>query len=202
MNTKKIVILMLFIAVAMPSKAQSESTSKFSFQFSNGFGTTVVSNEGIPTRLVTSSVEFLGSFKLSKDFELCSGASLLGLNGNGFNSNGNYNQSRGVLRIPVLLNSIKPLNERTSLIASGGLFVNRILDDTFMYLNSIEEVNPDHVSMGIDVRLGITHYLYSNTAIGVAYRIQNEFSSWSTNSSNADVGMSTNCLELFVKYDL
>lgn len=202
MKTKNIVILTLFVAIAFTSKAQTESTSKFSVEVANGFGFSVVSNEGFPTRLATSRVQLIGSYEFSKGLEISTGASLLGLNGNGFDSKGNFNQSRGVVRIPLMLNSTKPLNEKTNLLASGGVFASRILEDTFMYVNSVEEMNPDYLLAGITARLGISYHLYANVAIGVAYSVQQEFISITKVDSNKDVGMGTNSFDLFLKFSL
>jgi len=138
----------------------------FNLQFSFGNGSSVINNGGINTRLHTTSIEILGIYQINENLGFGSGISLMGHNGNGFNDRGNFNQTRGIVRVPFLLNSNKYLLDKTALIASGGVFVNHIIEDTYRYIGSTEEFQFDNWSMGAQARLGISYDIYSNTAIG------------------------------------
>jgi opacity protein-like surface antigen len=146
-------------------------------------------------------VEILGTYQFKENLGISTGFSGLGLNGNGFNENGNYNQTRGVFRIPVLLTANKYLNEKTQFITSGGLFVNHIIEDSYEYVNSTEDLQFENWSLGVQGRLGISYDVSSKAALGVAYNIQYNFSDFSKNQNGIDSRMSTNTFDLFVKYN-
>lgn len=190
------------MVLSLALNAQASKTPEFGFQLSYGIGSSVIQNEGINSRLGTTSVEILGTYQFKENLEIGTGFSILGLNGNSFNENGNFNQTRGILRIPVLLNTAKYLNEKTKFITSGGLFVNRIIEDTYRYVNSTEELEFTNWSMGVIARLGICHDVYSKAAAGIAYNIQYNFSDFSKNPGSVDTRMSTNAFDLFLKFKI
>ncbi|MCB0652823.1 MAG: outer membrane beta-barrel protein [Saprospiraceae bacterium] len=200
MNKKIFALVLPIMVLSLSTNAQVNQPSKFGFQLSYGIGSSVIQNEGINTRLGTTSVEILGTYQFKENLGISTGFSVLGLNGNSFNENGNYNQTRGILRIPVLLNTNKYLNEKTQLITSGGLFINHIIEDSYKYVNSTEDLEFENWSMGLQGRLGICHDVSSKAAVGVAYNIQYNFSDFSKNQSGIDSRMSTNTFDLFVKF--
>jgi hypothetical protein len=171
----------------------------FNLQFSFGNGSSVINNGGINTRLHTTSTEILGIYQINENLGFGSGISLMGHNGNGFNDRGNFNQTRGIVRVPFLLNTNKYLLDKTALIASGGVFVNHIIEDTYRYIGSTEEFQFDNWSMGAQARLGISYDIYSNTAIGIVHNIQYNFLELSQSQSTIDTEMSSNTFDLFVK---
>ena len=200
---KKIFALTLPIMVlSFSTNAQVNKTSKFNFQLSYGIGSSVIQNEGINTRLGTTSAEILGTYQFNENLGIGTGFSIIGLNGNGFNEKGNFNQTRGILRIPVLLSTNKYLNEKTQFIASGGMFINHIIEDTYRYVNSTETLEFENWSMGIQARLGIGYDIHSKVSVGIAYNIQYNFSEYSKNQSGIDSRMSTNTFDLIVKLKL
>ena len=199
---RKILALVIPIMVLSSSiNAQEKKPSKFNLQLSYGIGSSVIQNEGINTRLGTTSVEILGTYQFKENLGISTGFSGLGLNGNSFNENGNYNQTRGVFRIPVLLTANKYLNEKIQFITSGGLFVNHIVEDSYEYVNSTEDLQFENWSLGVQGRLGISYDVSSKAALGVAYNIQYNFSDFSKNQNGIDSRMSTNTFDLFVKYN-
>lgn len=199
MKKKIFAIVFPLMVLSLSINAQGDKTSKFNFQLSYGIGSSVIQNEGINTRLGTTGIEILGTYQFKENLGISTGFSLLGLNGNSFNEHGNYNQTRGILRIPVLLNTNKYLNEKTQFITSGGLFINHIIEDSYKYLNSTEDLEFENWSMGVHGRLGICREVSSKVAVGVAYNIQYNFSDFSENQNGIDSRMSTNTFDLFVK---
>ena len=188
------------IALSFSVSAQDNPTSKFNLQLSYGIGSSVIQNDGINTRLGTTGVEILGTYQFNENLGVSTGFSGLGLNGNGFNENGNYNQTRGVIRIPVLLTTGKYLNEKTQLITSGGLFASHIIEDSYEYVNSTEDLQSENWSLGVQGRLGISYDVSSKAALGVAYNMQYSFSDFSKSQTGTDSRMSTNTFDLFVAY--
>ena len=190
------------MALSLSVSAQVDRTSKFNVQLSYGIGSSVIQNEGINARLGTTGVEVLGTYQFKENLGIGTGCSILGLNGNSFNENGNFNQTRGVLRIPVLLSANKYLSDKTQFITSGGPFADRILEDSYQYVNSTEEVDFENWSLGLQGRLGIAHDFHARSAVGIAYNVQYTFSDSSKDSGNLSTGMSTNTFDLFVKFKL
>jgi len=202
MKKKIFVLAVSIMALSLSTNAQVNQTSKFNFQLSYGIGSSVIQNDGINTRLSTTSAEILGTYQFNENLGIGSGFSVFNLDGNSFNENGNYNQTRGLLRIPVLLSTNKYLNEKTQLIASAGTFLNYIIEDTYKYINSTETLKSENWSMGVQARLGISYDVYSKVSLGIAYNIQNNFSDFSKNSSRIDSRMSTNTFDITVKLKL
>jgi long-subunit fatty acid transport protein len=199
---KNFALAISIMVLSLSINAQVNQTSKFNLQLSYGIGSSVIQNDGINARLGTTSAEILGTYQFKENLGIGTGFSVLNLNGNSFNENGNFNQTRGLLRIPVLLSANKYLNEKTQFIASGGMFVNHIIEDTYRYVNSTQTIEFENWSMGIQARLGICYAIYSKASIGIAYTIQNNFSDFSKNKSGIDSRMSTNTFDLFVKLKL
>ena len=202
MKKKIFVLAVSIMALSLSTNAQVNQTSKFNFQLSYGIGSSVIQNDGINTRLSTTSAEILGTYQFNENLGIGSGFSVFNLDGNSFNENGNYNQTRGLLRIPVLLSTNKYLNEKTQFIASAGTFFNYAIEDTYKYTNSTETLKSENWSMGIQARLGISYDVYSKVSLGIAYNIQNNFSDFSKNSSGIDSRMSTNTFDITVKLKL
>ena len=198
-NLSALAISVFVLAFSLSANAQTNQLSKFNLQFSYGNGSSVINNGGFNTRLNTTSTEILGIYQINENLGFGSGIALMGLNGNGFNDKGNFNQTRGIVRVPFLLNSNKYLFDKTALIASGGVFVNHIIEDTYRYIGSNEEFQFDNWSMGTQARLGISYDIYSNTAIGIVHNIQYNFLELSQNQSTIDTEMSSNTFDLFVK---
>jgi long-subunit fatty acid transport protein len=197
---KKIFALAISImALSLSTNAQVNQASKFNLQLSSGIGSSVIQNDGINTRLGTTSAEILGTYQFKENLGIGTGFSIIGLNGNSFNEKGNFNQTRGILRIPVLLNTNKYLSEKTQFITSGGLFVNYIIEDTYRYTGSTEEFEFENWSMGVQARLGICYDIYSKAAVGIAYNIQYNLSEFTKNQTAIESRMSTNTFDLFVK---
>jgi hypothetical protein len=198
-NLSAVAISVFVLALPWSVSAQMNQLPTFNLQFSFGNGSSVINNGGINTRLHTTSTEILGIYQINENLGFGSGISLMGHNGNGFNDRGNFNQTRGIVRVPFLLNSNKYLLEKTALIASGGVFVNHIIEDTYRYIGSTEEFQFDNWSMGAQARLGISYDIYSNTAIGIVHNIQYNFLELSQSQSTIDTEMSSNTFDLFVK---
>ena len=198
-NLSAVAISVFVLALPWSVSAQMNQLPTFNLQFSFGNGSSVINNGGINTRLHTTSIEILGIYQINENLGFGSGISLMGHNGNGFNDRGNFNQTRGIVRVPFLLNSNKYLLEKTALIASGGVFVNHIIEDTYRYIGSTEEFQFDNWSMGAQARLGISYDIYSNTAIGIVHNIQYNFLELSQSQSTIDTEMSSNTFDLFVK---
>ena len=200
MKRKIFALVVPIMVLSFAVNAQENKVSKFNLQLSYGIGSSVIQNEGINTRLGTTSVEILGTYQFKENLGISTGFSGLGLNGNSFNENGNYNQTRGVFRIPVLLTANKHLNEKIQFITSGGMFVNHIVEDSYEYVNSTQDFQFENWSMGVQGRLGISYNVSSNVAFGGAYNVQYNFSEFSKNQNGIDSRMSTNTFDLFVKY--
>lgn len=198
-NLSAVAISVFVLALPWSVSAQMNQLPTFNLQFSFGNGSSVINNGGINTRLHTTSIEILGIYQINENLGFGSGISLMGHNGNGFNDRGNFNQTRGIVRVPFLLNSNKYLSDKTALIASGGVFVNHIIEDTYRYIGSNEEFQFDNWSMGAQARLGISYDIYSNTAIGIVHNIQYNFLELSKSQSTIDTEMSSNTFDLFVK---
>jgi len=198
-NLSVVAISVFVLALPWSVSAQMNQLPTFNLQFSFGNGSSVINNGGINTRLHTTSIEILGIYQINENLGFGSGISLMGHNGNGFNDRGNFNQTRGIVRVPFLLNSNKYLSDKTALIASGGVFVNHIIEDTYRYIGSTEEFQFDNWSMGAQARLGISYDIYSNTAIGIVHNIQYNFLELSKSQSTIDTEMSSNTFDLFVK---
>ena len=201
MNRRIVALAVPIMVLSLSVNAQENKVSNFNLQLSYGIGSSVIQNEGINTRLGTIGVEILGTYQFKENLGISTGFSGLGLNGNSFNEIGNYNQTRGIFRIPVLLTANKYLNEKTQFITSGGLFVNHIIEDSYEYVNSTENIQFENWSMGLQGRLGISYDVSSKAALGVAYNIQYNFSDFSENQNGIDSRMSTNTFDLFVKYN-
>jgi len=202
MKRKTFALAVSIMALTLSTNAQVNQTSKFNFQLSYGIGSSVIQNDGINTRLGTYSAEILGTYQFRENLGIGTGFSVINLNGNSFNEKGNYNQTRGLLRIPVLLSTNKYLNEKTQFISSGGMFFNHIIEDTYSYLNSTETLAFENWSLGLQARLGISYDIRSKVSAGVAYNIQYNFSDFSKNQSVIDSRMSTNTFDLIVKLKL
>jgi hypothetical protein len=198
-NLSAVAISVFVLALPWSVSAQMNQLPTFNLQFSFGNGSSVINNGGINTRLHTTSIEILGISQINENLGFGSGISLMGHNGNGFNDRGNFNQTRGIVRVPFLLNSNKYLLDKTALIASGGVFVNHIIEDTYRFIGSTEEFQFDNWSMGAQARLGISYDIYSNTAIGIVHNIQYNFLELSQSQSTIDTEMSSNTFDLFVK---
>jgi hypothetical protein len=198
-NLSAVAISVFVLALPWSVSAQMNQLPTFNLQFSFGNGSSVINNGGINTRLHTTSTEILGIYQINENLGFGSGISLMGHNGNGFNDRGNFNQTRGIVRVPFLLNTNKYLLDKTALIASGGVFVNHIIEDTYRYIGSTEEFQFDNWSMGAQARLGISYDIYSNTAIGILHNIQYNFLELSQSHSAIDPRMSSNTFDLFVK---
>jgi hypothetical protein len=198
-NLSAVAISVFVLALPWSVSAQMNQLPTFNLQFSFGNGSSVINNGGINTRLHTTSTEILGIYQINENLGFGSGISLMGHNGNGFNDRGNFNQTRGIVRVPFLLNTNKYLLDKTALIASGGVFVNHIIEDTYRYIGSTEEFQFDNWSMGAQARLGISYDIYSNTAIGIVHNIQYNFLELSQSQSTIDTEMSSNTFDLFVK---
>jgi|GEM_PF-1196321 hypothetical protein len=198
-NLSAVAISVFVLALPWSVSAQMNQLPTFNLQFSFGNGSSVINNGGINTRLHTTSTEILGIYQINENLGFGSGISLMGHNGNGFNDRGNFNQTRGIVRVPFLLNTNKYLLDKTALIASGGVFVNHIIEDTYRYIGSTEEFQFDNWSMGAQARLGISYDIYSNTAIGFVQNIQYNFLELSQSQSTIDTEMSSNTFDLFVK---
>jgi hypothetical protein len=198
-NLSAVAISVIVLALPWSVSAQMNQLPTFNLQFSFGNGSSVINNGGINTRLHTTSTEILGIYQINENLGFGSGISLMGHNGNGFNDRGNFNQTRGIVRVPFLLNTNKYLLDKTALIASGGVFVNHIIEDTYRYIGSTEEFQFDNWSMGAQARLGISYDIYSNTAIGFVQNIQYNFLELSQSQSTIDTEMSSNTFDLFVK---
>ena len=198
-NLSAVAISVFVLALPWSVSAQMNQLPTFNLQFSFGNGSSVINNGGINTRLHTTSIEILGIYQINENLGFGSGISLMGHNGNGFNDRGNFNQTRGIVRVPFLLNTNKYLLDKTALIASGGVFVNHIIEDTYRYIGSTEEFQFDNWSMGAQARLGISYDIYSNTAIGIVHNIQYNFLELSQSQSTIDTEMSSNTFDLFVK---
>ncbi len=201
MNRRIVALAVPIMVLSLSVNAQENKVSNFNLQLSYGIGSSVIQNEGINTRLGTIGVEILGTYQFKENLGISTGFSGLGLNGNSFNEIGNYNQTRGIFRIPVLLTANKYLNEKTQFITSGGLFVNHIIEDSYEFVNSTENIQFENWSMGLQGRLGISYDVSSKAALGVAYNIQYNFSDFSENQNGIDSRMSTNTFDLFVKYN-
>ncbi len=198
--TKRIFSLVFTImAFSLSINAQAIKAPKFGFQLSYGVGSSVIQNEGINSRLGTTGIEVLGTYQIKENLGIGTGFSVLGLNGNSFNNNGNFNQTRGIFRIPVVISTNRYLNEKTQFLTSAGLSINHIVEDTYRYVDTTEELETEKWSMGVQARLGICHDVYAKAAIGVAYNIQYNFSDSSKNHESIDTRMSTNTFDLFVK---
>ena len=198
-NLSAVAISVIVLALPWSVSAQMNQLPTFNLQFSFGNGSSVINNGGINTRLHTTSTEILGIYQINENLGFGSGISLMGHNGNGFNDRGNFNQTRGIVRVPFLLNTNKYLLDKTALIASGGVFVNHIIEDTYRYIGSSEEFQFDNWSMGAQARLGISYDIYSNTAIGIVHNIQYNFLELSQSQSTIDPEMNSNTFDLFVK---
>ena len=198
-NLSAVAISVFVLALPWSVSAQMNQLPTFNLQFSFGNGSSVINNGGINTRLHTTRIEILGIYQINENLGFGSGISLMGHNGNGFNDRGNFNQTRGIVRVPFLLNTNKYLLDKTALIASGGVFVNHIIEDTYRYIGSTEEFQFDNWSMGAQARLGISYDIYSNTAIGFVQNIQYNFLELSQSQSTIDTEMSSNTFDLFVK---
>ena len=71
---KKIFVLAISImALSLSTNAQVNQTSKFNLQLSYGIGSSVIQNEGINTRLGTSSIEILGTFQFKENLGISTG---------------------------------------------------------------------------------------------------------------------------------
>ena len=198
-NLSAVAISVFVLALPWSVSAQMNQLPTFNLQFSFGNGSSVINNGGINTRLHTTSTEILGIYQINENLGFGSGISLMGHNGNGFNDRGNFNQTRGIVRVPFLLNTNKYLLDKTALIASGGVFVNHMIEDTYRYIGSTEEFQFDNWSMGAQARLGISYDIYSNTAIGIVHNIQYNFLELSQSQSTIDTEMSSNTFDLFIK---
>ena len=106
MKKKIFVLAVSIMALSLCTNAQVNQTSNLHFHISYGIGSSVIQNDGINTRLSTTSAEILGTYQFNENLGIGSGFSVFNLDGNSFNENGNYNQTRGLLRIPVLLLSL------------------------------------------------------------------------------------------------
>lgn len=201
MNKKIFALVLPIVFLSLSTNAQVENTSKLSFELSYGIGSSVIQNEGINSRLGTNSVAILGTYQLKRNIGIGTGISVLALNGNSFNENGNFNLTRGILRIPVFLSTTKNLNDKTHFFATSGLFFNHIIEDSYKYVNSTEEFNYENWSLGLLGRLGISYDVYSKASLGIAYNIQYSFNDFSKNPGNIDTRMSTNTFDLFVRFN-
>ena len=182
--------------------AQESPLSKWTFQLSQGMGTAVLQNDFVPSRLEMTGVEVLGSYRFNDQTELATGATLMGLNGNSFNELGNYNQTRGILRIPVLLQNSRPLTEKAQILTSAGVFANHILEDTQQYVGGLETLQVPNWSLGVRGGIGMSYDLSSRTALGVEYRLEHAFSDLIQSPEILDSRMSSRSLNVTLRFRL
>ena len=182
--------------------AQESTLSKWTFQLSQGMGTAVLQNDVVPSRLEMTSVEALGEYRFNDQTTLATGVSLMGLNGNSFNELGNYNQTRGVLSVPVILQNSRPLSDKAQLVTSAGVLANRILEDSRQYVGGSELLQVPNLSMGLRAGLGVTYDLTSRTALGLGYQLQHAFSDLIQSPEILDSRMSARSLNVTLKFRL
>lgn len=182
--------------------AQESPLSKWTFQLSQGMGTAVLPSGFVPSRLEMTGVEVLGSYRFNDQTELATGATLMGLNGNSFNELGNYNQTRGILRIPVLLQNSRPLTEKAQILTSAGVFANHILEDTRQYVGGLETLQVPNWSLGVRGGIGMSYDLSSRTALGVEYRLEHAFSDLIQSPEILDSRMSSRSLNVTLRFRL
>ena len=182
--------------------AQESPRSKWSFQLSHGMGTAVLQNDFVPSRLESTSVEALVSYRFNDQTELATGLSLMGLNGNSFNELGNYNQTRGILLIPLILQNIRPLTGKAQLITSAGVFANHTLEDTRQYVDDLVVLSLPTWSMGVHAGLGASYDLSSCTSLGVEYRLLYAFADQNQHPEILDSRMSSRSVNLTLRFRL
>lgn len=182
--------------------AQESPHSKWTFQLSQGLGTAVLPSGFVPSRLEMTGVEVLGSYRFNDQTELSTGVTLMGLNGNSFNELGNYNQTRGILRTPVLLQNTRPLTEKAQILTSAGVFACHILEDTRQYVGGLETLQVPNWSLGVRGGIGISYDLSSRTALGLEYRLEYAFSDLVQSPEVLDSRMSSRSLNVTLRFRL
>jgi long-subunit fatty acid transport protein len=182
--------------------AQESPLSKWTFQLSQGMGTAVLQNDLVPSRLEMTGVEVLGGYRFNDQTTLATGVSLMGLNGNSFNELGNYNQTRGVLSVPVILQNSRPLSDKAQLVTSAGVLANHILEDSRQYVGGAELLQVPNVSIGLRAGLGVSYDLSARTALGLEYQLQHAFSDLLQSPETLDSRMSARSLNVTLKFRL
>lgn len=198
-------LLAFFLPVAFLNTdvcAQESTLSKWTFQLSQGMGTAVLQNDVVPSRLEMTSVEALGEYRFNDQTTLATGVSLMGLNGNSFNELGNYNQTRGMLAVPVILRNSRPLSDKAQLVTSAGVLANHILEDSRQYVGGSELLQVPNLSMGLRAGLGVRYDLTSRTALGLEYQLQHAFSDLIQSPEILDSRMSSRSLNVTLKFRL
>ena len=198
-------LLAFFLPVVFLSadvSAQDSPLSKWTFQLSQGMGTAVLQNDVVPSRLEMASVEVLGGYRFNDQTTLATGVSLMGLNGNSFNELGNYNQTRGVLSVPLILQNSRPLSDKAQLVTSAGVLANHILEDSRQYVGGSELLQEPNLSIGLRAGLGVSYDLTSRTALGLEYQLQHAFSDLIQSPEILDSRMSARSLNVTLKFRL
>jgi long-subunit fatty acid transport protein len=182
--------------------AQESPLSKWTVQLSQGMGTAVLQNDLVPSRLEMTGVEVLGGYRFNDQTTLATGVSLMGLNGNSFNELGNYNQTRGVLRVPVILQNSRPLSDKAQLVTSAGVLANHILEDSRQYVGGAELLKVPNLSIGLRAGLGVSYDLTSRTALGLEYQLHHASSDLLQSPETLDSRMSARSLNVTLKFRL
>tara|TARA_R110001592_G_scaffold262565_2_gene527817 strand:- start:33559 stop:34257 length:699 start_codon:yes stop_codon:yes gene_type:complete len=202
MKKEIFVFAVTLMMLSASSFAQTEGTSKFALQVSYGYGTSTVINGSVSSSLGSSFTEVLGLYRLNENWGLGTGVSLLGLNGNSFDENGNYNQTRGIFRVPVLLTSKQEITQKTHFIVHGGVFMSKIFEDYFDYLNNRVENEFNDWSLGVQTRMGISYDLSKFASVGFAYNLQYNFASFNENAKSLSSKMSSNIFDLSLTFKI
>lgn len=184
---KKISFIILFVYVLFSQNIQAQEevkNSKLSIMGYAQFGNGSVINDSQPNyNIYCYSGELLLNYKLSQSNGLASGIGIYNYSGNGFNSIGNFNHQRRLLKIPLYFTFYPNVADYVKVIFNLGVYGQTIITDQYYFQKKIETGNYSGWNFGSQIGLGFAVQLLETTFIGINLNTQSDFNSLETNDN-------------------
>jgi hypothetical protein len=180
------ILLILFLSNHNLVPAQNENKqSKLSLIANAGIGFASLENNNEPDyNLNIRTVELLLNYKFKdKKNGIATGIVFSELTGNGFNSIGNFYNTRNTLKIPILFTNHKNLTENISMFSYIGPYAQTILKDEYQYLMNTRDKVYGGWNFGAQLGIGFMFKFYKNYNLGLSYFNQQDFSKIKTNKN-------------------
>jgi len=178
--TKKTLSLFIIIITYINSFAQEKVNPphKFGIDFvvNGGIGYAEIENDNEPNyNLNVNTTQLLIDLKIWKDYGIATGARYNKLTGNGYNSKGHFYQTKTLIQIPILLSLRKEIAKNIHFKAYIGPYMQTAAEDSFRYLNSIDEDVYSKWTVGMDLGIGISYKISEILNFGFYISGQQDF---------------------------
>ncbi|ESU24861.1 hypothetical protein FEDK69T_04140 [Flavobacterium enshiense DK69] len=181
---KRLFALSLLLLLNTTLQAQEEKKSKVGLLIFGGIGYGKIMNESEPNYNLNSNTgEILVNYRFSKIVGIASGINYTVLNGNGFNSNGNFYHERGMIKFPLLATFSVPMAEHMKMFLSIGPYASKITSDEYQFLYGTEKDVFDSWNFGSQMNVGFSYQLNKEWGIGMNFSGQSDFAEIESNNN-------------------